>query len=405
MKFNLNLVLILGITVIASSSALPNDDSALDVFNKRILPIFQAKKPSSCTECHLSGVDLKDYIQSDQAKTFASLVRVGLIDVKQPDQSKILEFIRRKPDVPNLITEKIRQQELVAFQDWINVAVKDPDLLTAKSNDAVGPQIPDEVIRHARKDRVLASFVENVWTEVGRCAACHSPEQNKKQVKEHGERVSWIKLRDPQATLNYMLEAKLIDTEQPEQSLLLLKPTMQVEHGGGQKMVVGDRTYKQFRRFIDDYTATVHGNYSNIEQLPTPSEEVSVVSDIWLKIEGVPAKYDKMLLQVDLHRQDASGSPKFRLATSDRPVFGGGNLWQHSLSLTAPRDSDWAKQMVSKKLPSGKHLVKLYVDQTGKLQKDFTAKLNDEDFVGQIEVESVWPAGYGKMTVVQFPTE
>ena len=64
--------------------------------------------------------------------------------------------------------DKVRQQEHDAFQAWIRAAVKDPDLLAAKSSESIGPKIPDEAIRHARKDRVLASFIENVWTEVGR---------------------------------------------------------------------------------------------------------------------------------------------------------------------------------------------------------------------------------------------
>lgn len=78
-------------------------------------------------------------------------------------------------------------------------------------------------------DRVLAAFIEHVSTEAGRCAACHSPDQNQIHVQKHGEQVSWI------------------------------KPAMQVEHGGGQKMVAVDRAYKQFRRFIDDYAASICG--------------------------------------------------------------------------------------------------------------------------------------------------
>jgi len=35
---------------------------------------------------------------------------VGLIDVEKPDESKILQFINRRPDEPNLITDKMRQQ-------------------------------------------------------------------------------------------------------------------------------------------------------------------------------------------------------------------------------------------------------------------------------------------------------
>jgi mono/diheme cytochrome c family protein len=70
--------------------------------------------------------------------------------------------------------------------------------MAAKGDAApIGPTISNEVIRHARRDRVLASFIDNIWTEVGRCAACHSPDRNQKQVKEHGDQVSWIKLNDP----------------------------------------------------------------------------------------------------------------------------------------------------------------------------------------------------------------
>lgn len=386
------------------SGASADDGSSLAIFQQRILPIFQLAKPSSCAECHLSGVDLKDYIRPTQQETFASLVAAGMIDVEQPDDSKILRFINRRPEKPSLVTDKVRKQEYEAFRTWIRVAVNDPNLLS--DHDAsmpIGPQVPEEVIRHARKDRVLASFIDNIWTEVGRCAACHSPDQNQKQVKEHGEQVSWIKLDDPRATLDHMVDAGIINSDEPLESMLLTKPTMQVEHSGGQKMVVGDRTYKQFRRFIDDYAAVTQGKYNNADQLPKPSDEVSIVTDIWFKLTDVPPKYDKMLLQADIYRWTGSSWSEYRVATSDRLVFGKGKLWQHSLSLTAPRGSQWADKMKSKRLPGGKYLVKLYIDQTGKLQKDLRAELSDEEFVGQIEVESQWPVGYGNMTVVAFP--
>lgn len=388
-----------------SPERVTDKQSALAVFEQRILPIFQATKPSSCTECHLSGVDLKDYIRPNQSATFASLVRVGLIDIEKPDDSKILRFINRRPDKPSLISDRVRQQEHDAFQAWIRAAVKDPELLASTSPESIGPEIPDEVIRHARKDRVMASFIDNVWTEVGRCAACHSPDQNQKQVKEHGEQVSWITLRDPQATLNHMVDAGIINSDDPLDSLLLTKPTMQLEHGGGQKLVVGDRSYKQFRRFIDDYASVINARYATADDLPEGSDEVSLVTDIWFKLTEVPESYDQKLLQADLYRWTGDGWSEHRVATSDRLVFGKGKLWQHSLSLTASRGSEWADQMESKRLPSGRYLVKLYIDQTGKLQKDYQATMGESEFVGEIEVDSSWPVGYGKMTTVAFPDE
>ncbi len=376
------------------------------IFERRILPIFQSAKPSSCTECHLSGVDLKQYIRPSQAQTFDALRQAKLIDVDKPNASKILTFIQRAPDDPNPVTQKVRDEELAAFREWILAATKDPSLLAKEGKELpAGPSLPVEVIRHARKDRVMASFVDNIWTEVGRCAACHSPDRNQKQVAEHGEEVSWIVLNDPQATLTHMIDAGLIDPEHPKQSLLLRKPTLQVEHGGGQKMVVGDRSYKQFRRFLDDYAATVQGKYAAADELPKPSDEVSVVTDIWLKLEGIPARYDKKLLQVDLYRETDAGWSKHRVATSDRPVFGPKGLWQHSLSLTAPRDSAEAKTLSEGRLPPGKYFLRIYIDEADKLQNDPSAELGKDELVGQVELTSRWPSGYGKMTKARFPAD
>ena len=379
---------------------------SLAIFEKRILPVFQSPNPSSCAECHLSGVDLKEYIRPTQQETFASLVGAGMINVQNPEESKILKFISRSPQRSTIINETVRQEEYAAFRDWILAAVADPQLIADGTQAGpIGPQVSDEVIRHARQDRVLTSFIENIWTEVGRCAACHSPDRNQKQVKEHGEQVSWITLDDPEITLTYMIEHQLIDPKSPPDSLLLQKPTMQVEHGGGQKMVVGDRSYKQFRRFIDDYAAIVKGQYRSTEELPKPHDEVSLVTDIWLKIEGVPARFDKMLLQVDLYRKTDSGWSEQRVATSDRPIFGGGNLWQHSLSLIAQRGTTWATEIDEKKLPAGRYLAKIYIDRTARLQNDLTAEVGDEEFIGEVELESQWPTGYGRMTVISFPAE
>jgi hypothetical protein len=50
-----------------------------------------------------------------------------MIDTKNPDESKILRFIKRTPEKPNLITEKVRKEEYDAFRDWIRAAVADPN--------------------------------------------------------------------------------------------------------------------------------------------------------------------------------------------------------------------------------------------------------------------------------------
>ena len=70
-----------------------------------------------------------------------------------------------------------------------------------------------------------------------------------------------------------------------------MKPTMQVEHGGGKKMEIGDRGYKQFSQFIDDYAAVVNGIYEHPDQLPQVPEFEYIGSGIWLKIAPTPEKW------------------------------------------------------------------------------------------------------------------
>ncbi len=383
---------------------------ALALFERRILPILKADQPSSCTECHISSVDLKNYIDPDQAKTFSSLVAAGLVDVEDPDASKILRFIARSPAQSELTTEKMREEEYEAFRAWIRAAVKEPKLLAAKPDDEdlLGAPLPAEVIRHARKDRVLSSFIENIWSEVGRCAACHSPDRNQETVEEWGEQVSWIKLGDPQATLRHMLEEELIDREAPAKSQLLTKPTLQEEHGGGQKMIIGDTTYVMFRRFLDDYAAVVAGDYRRADELPQPSPEVSRVSEIWLHLNDVPEEFDQITLRVNLHRwlEDEGRYSEERWATADRAVFGKGNRWGYHLTLTAPRDSPRAGKIVRRQeLPPGRYLAKIYLDREGNLQKQYPYELGERELYGKMEIESRWQSGYGRSTQARFPAK
>src|SRR5262249_19508089 len=128
------------------------DDSASDIFARRILPLGRADKPSSCIECHTAGVDLSQYIRSDEALTFAALQSAGLVNAEQPEKSKLLEFIARAPEKGDPILAKVRAEELAAFRTWITAAAKDPRIATAPASaQRVGPTLPPEVLRHARR--------------------------------------------------------------------------------------------------------------------------------------------------------------------------------------------------------------------------------------------------------------
>ena len=260
------------LTLLAALLVLPAvcaaDPSPAQVFETRILPIFKSPNPSSCVQCHLAGVDLKDYILPSADQTFRSLRDQGLVDMANPERSKILTLISMGKEDPKApaVHAKNRKAEYEAFAAWIKACAADPALRDAPTLDAgerARPKAADEVIRHERSDRLLASFERTVWALRFRCMNCHTEGtlQNDKFRKEHGDRVAWVKAAGAEATMNYLIASRLIDRDEPEKSLLLRKPLGELEHGGGKKFLPGDLGYKGFRAWLEDYAATVNDRY------------------------------------------------------------------------------------------------------------------------------------------------
>lgn len=406
MRVALPLFALILLTYLPARAAEP---TPAEVFEKRIVPIFKSPNPSSCVQCHLAGVDLKNYIRPTHEATFVSLRDQGLIDLDNPEKSKILQLIGRgKEDKAGaaLIHQKNRTVEYEAFAVWIKESAADPalrNLPKAKADELASPARPVEVIRHARKDRLTESFTNTIWALRFRCMSCHieGTDENKKLVAKHGPRVAWFKKGGPEATLDSLIGSRLIDVDNPRQSLLLRKPLAEVEHGGGTKMLVGDQGYQLFLGFLEDYAKIKKDAYRDAAALPGLSDRTARFgSEIWLKLTNTPAAWGDRLLQIDLYAwNERTAAWETRpIATSDRGVWGKGELWQHTLTLLADAKSEqaktWRNGQVS--LPAGKYLVKVLVDTT----KESGTVLTDRHIVGQTEVNSAWPEGYGRMTAV-----
>jgi hypothetical protein len=385
--------------------------SAADIFTRRILPLAKAEKPSSCAECHAAGVDLSQYIKDDAAATFIALRSAGLVNAEQPEKSKLLEFIARAPEKSDPVIAKLRSEELAAFRDWITAAAKDLSLASAPLSSApIGPTLPPEIIRHARRDRVLASFIENIWIERERCAGCHSPEKNQRLINEHGEQISWIKPNDPAGTLATIIDHGLINLDDPDKSKILQKPLAEIEHGGHVKFTRGTRTDKQFRRFLNDYAATVTQKYQSAADLPKQPAEVIVATAQHLRLTDFPANYGGKLIRVDLYRwtenaQAGAGWTATPIASVDGRVNPKNSMFQGVVFATLPRTIDIAKEVETRRqLPGGRYLAKLYVDLNDHSANNRDYEMNASDLVGQAEFDGPWPPGYQPPKIIKAPT-
>lgn len=387
--------------------------SSVSVFEQRILPIFKSDQPSSCVQCHLAGVDLKNYIRPSSDETFRSLRDQGLVNLDKPEKSKILTLIKMQDfDNPgaNLIHAKTRDAEAAAFGEWIKLCSSDPKLRNAPKlppAELAKPSKSDEVIRFARTDRLLESFEQNIWGQRHRCMGCHTEgsDQNKKLVEKNGEQVSWIK-KSAAETMSYLIRTKyLIDRDNPDKSFLLLKPLKEVEHGGGKKFLKGDLGYKGYRTWIEDYAKVVRDEYAKASDLPKTDRRRlrEFSSELWFKLANPPQAWDEKLLQVTIFRWDdrAKKWESSPIAISDRQASFKFKTWQHTMTLLAEPDSrrasDWRRVPA---LAPGKYLVKVHIDRDGRLLNDWKAEMRDEDFVGQAEFQGEWRPGYGAMTVV-----
>ena len=409
------------------------------IFEQRIMPILRSTNPSSCVQCHLASVDLKNYILPSAEKTFQSLRDQGLINLDTPADSKVLQLIQMgDQDLDRgakLIHAKTRQAEYQAFAAWIQSCCNDPkfrDLPPLDSNEVAKPPKPLDVIRHNRKDRVLDSFVRNVWSQRMRCYPCHTPfelevqaehsnprETHRKFEEQYGQRMNIFR-QSPAETMRHLIISSrkpaadrlpLINTKEPRHSLLVLKPTakvpgkdangrpiapsnsLPVSHGGGLKMFVDDQSYKSFMAWIEDYARVVDDQYQSAHDLPLdnwiPTKHVIRMSDVpknWSETSAV---------QMFVYAWDTANS-----TWDSRPTaFTQGRITPRSfvngsLFLFGSSTHSGESQSEKSSLPAGKYLVKVYVDQRQRMSNNATLLLSDEDFIGQAEIEAQWREGF-----------
>jgi hypothetical protein len=447
--------MIFGLSIVAALSAsfgvvLPavDDTSPSAIFEGRIMPIFRSPDPSSCVQCHLSSVDLKHYILPSHEKTFLSLRDRGLIDLQNPRQSKILQLIamgdRDADPAARMIHESMRQAEYHAFADWIEASCRDTRLRELPPLDpaeTAGPQRPVEIIRHARKSRVVDSFVRNVWSQRMRCFPCHTPNEiGPNQTDALAKFEDWesqfgsrmrIFRETPEATVQYLVEQSqnvrdgqlpLVNLNDPSSSLLILKPTARlparndgeflppsyaepVSHMGGLKIHVDDQSYKSLMAWLRDYANVVGERYTDVADLPADNWQAT---QRVLRLKDVPESWPVGTpVQMFVYLRDGNAP------SNDQPVaFTQGTVTPRrivngALFILMPdrpaetygsQDETLAEHAEDHDpLPPGNYRIRVFVDSRGALRADPTLLLGPADCVGQVELgEAKWLVGFPK---------
>lgn len=251
------------------------ETEGLKIYERRIEPVLSDDRPQSCNQCHLSGVDLSNFVQETPCQTMACLVDKDLVDLDDPGDSQILTWIDRAMPESELITQSVIDEEYEGFLAWIEFHADCDGAECPDFEDPCGdgPQATDcEIPPHDYEpgpfedpgdcsDLTLELvFEEKVYAWRGRCYTCHFDSYD--GPPEDAPR--WIATGECDegslATMRNVLERGFVDLEDPHQSRMLLKPLAEDEggimHGGASKFVdTMDPAYLSFLYWIERYAA------------------------------------------------------------------------------------------------------------------------------------------------------
>ena len=378
-------------------------ETPAEIYQRRVIPLLQSSNASSCSECHLQGVKLDDFLTSDPKKSFASLRSLGWIDVEHPSESKLLQFIAKKPDKSSELMDQVRKSELEAIGQWIDAAVRDPGSLNVPLPKLDDLKLDETLIRHARKDLVLSRFVDIVWSQLERCANCHSPERNAKQVEKNGSQMSWIVPNSPGETLQLLEQRKLIDIEQPKASLLKTKALGLDDHGGGVKFPAEGHTDREWGRFLEDYAAMKRARYKSSGDVPKFDSIRTWRTGLHLRIKELPKLPPGQYAVILMHRINAVGIvDEEPIAIGEGRVSKDGTSWSSSVMNLEPSQQrrsqanpDWVALLPEESRYQLRWIV--VDDSTSTLEEIISTRS-----VSRIEIDSLWKSGHSAAKTISF---
>ncbi len=245
-----------------------SDQAQLNLYKKRIKPLVDGSQPSSCNQCHLAGVDLAMYVQKNPCETMACMAANGMVDLKNPKASKILQQILLAKPQSTLITKDVIQAEYDGMLEWISHLGPCMDQTCGKIDKACQNPSKKEgetggakaLLGDCSEKDLAASFQQKIWKQKGRCSPCHVPPGS----TQWNSKVFFANTGKPAIdALNSMYNVigiGAINVETPDQSLLLLMPLAQsaggLPHKGHTKLAnKNDKNYKSFLAWIKEYAA------------------------------------------------------------------------------------------------------------------------------------------------------
>ena len=234
-------------------------------YTRYVEPFVSGSTRQSCSECHMTGIDMSIYAQDSACETMACMADSGAVDLDNPAQSAILAQILMGD--PNSSVYDV-ETEHDAMLEWIrwNAECFDSvcgDIESPCSSGSGAETTGVDPIGDCSEEDLLAVFWDSVIADKGRCDVCHSdwaqeattygacvstedcvnqqeciggicrhpgPYYAPHMFESEEAALQWNNPEDRQKGMNTMYNIVALgqfDTEDPLSSLLLTKPLLE----------------------------------------------------------------------------------------------------------------------------------------------------------------------------------
>jgi hypothetical protein len=177
----MTLFLILGILGCKGTDAEPDTgvcslEEMGTTYTRYVEPFVSGAVESSCTQCHMTGIDITMYAQDTPCQTLACMVDAGVVNLENPESSALLDQIRMGETASSVFDV---EKEADAFLAWIEWSAECHDeacgVLESPCTSGTGAASTGvDPLGDCSESDLLAVFWDSVIIDRKRCNTCHS---------------------------------------------------------------------------------------------------------------------------------------------------------------------------------------------------------------------------------------
>ncbi len=153
-----------------------NEDELSELYTRYVEPFVSGTLPTSCSECHMTGIDMSMYAQDTACDTMACMMGQGVVDLDNPEGSALLSMIDMGDPNSSVFDVSVEHQAMLEWIDWSAQCHQQVcgDIDSPCDQNSGATSTGTNPIGDCSEEDLLATFWNTVIVDRGRCLTCHS---------------------------------------------------------------------------------------------------------------------------------------------------------------------------------------------------------------------------------------